>query len=686
MNNRFKKALNVTLNILIAAGLTGGIWALGFVFPDTGALFQILVSVAAFLLIAMMAANFTLTLRFNKKLGDMTVQQQHDFAFSKKSEIENDSTRVRAKIKKYSDIAYAYYYIVMALLLFFSFCLGKLTPFFMVDSGEAVVLALLLMLTALFVFGLLSTLIAFGTGLNLNKKVILSKGDFPAIFECVKKAADKLGCGKEFVLFIGETTSITEYGSKIYITISPMEMYSLTKNEFYSIMLHEFAHFYNSDTQLSWAYTKINNRLGADGNTPVTSIASVMFLSFLNHLISLNYEILLLFISRQFENRADNAVKKEGMERDFINATAKLSLYHLFDGTNTPELNYYIYESETPRKDYVEYYYSVYEKYLEKCGERWNFIIKNRLPARIDTHPTFKQRMENMDFYDYDYTTKETDAAFIAERAKLTDRFNELIGENIEKTYKNQREYLYVSRKETLDNYNGAATSGQEISVTDKLNYADALMGIDYDAAERLLKEVLEKTPDNAQANYFMAVIKRDAFDESCVEYAYKAIESNIRYTDQALPLIGTYALDAGRQDLLDEYRNRAVELGQSERDDAKNSELTPKDKLVTSTLGKEFFDEFVKFLNEKTGDSLTELRCAKKKDYDVHIFGFAFKQAYLKNYEKVLDLMNDVNAFLSAANIGSYSLFFLSYRLAAAKLKKAPCSLIYSKKKSNIG
>ncbi|MDR1697374.1 MAG: M48 family metalloprotease [Erysipelotrichaceae bacterium] len=679
---KIRKILHYSLRALIAIMIVVSLFLLGFWLNNYHQVFLAIFFPSLGLIVLSIVINLVLAIKYKKRYEKMNAKEMHAFVFDRKDTVEKNYHDESKKMDKYIKLSYIYFSFCIILLFILVFSFGVVSRLIPNDGEEdPIMLAIIVLILVTFILTDLLAIIMPSKTIALEKRSLLKATDYPALFNCVKRAALKAGINRSFHLYSSDVISIIEEGKDIIITVNIYETALLTYQEFYSIMLHEFAHFKNRDTNLSLKYRRFHDRWISDNHDfqNETRWRSV-FLTFPMIVLHLHYETLLTFASMAFEVAADEFVKKEQCEQDFINALAKGTLLTLFNASCVTELQYWIYETKEPVKNYAEIYLKTFNKYLVREQEKWNFILRNMLPPRISTHPTFKQRMENLDCSYYNYETKETDESFISEQRKLISYLNNQIYQNTIKTYETERKQKYLQREKIIADYRARTEVSGPLTLNEVIDVTEALLGIDDLEAIKILEQYLEVKPDEAQVKLQLAVIYYYHFDAKCVDYAKEVIQLNPRFAEAARDIIGHYALNVGRQDLVDEYRAGMIEAAQTSINLEKELELKRFDKLEGHGFKEETMKQLWDFVSTKADGKLRAIYGVKKVGKEIYYFGFVFNYRFLSTPE-FAQLHSEIFTFITSLGIKYFELCVLfNNNWITSKIKYTKGALIYKK------
>lgn len=569
MKKRFLNVLRVLICALCALAVAVGGVLIGYLLPKPAAWVAIPVFAA---ILVLMAVNLVLFVRFSKKYKDMSARQVYDYTVKVQEEMEKDYLAAeRAALRS---IARADGMLAVMIVLCFLLCMFIGAARAAWTGGPITVLVLLLYS----LFGLAVTLSA-----PLDQKNYLREKDYPLLYATVMRAAQTVGYKGKIRIELSVSIGVSEVGNGVIIGLKSAETALLTREELYTVMLHEFAHVVNVDTGRSRKFARAKDRF-SDREIVLEPLCDLFFCYYIQN-ASMNIMMYESLATRHHEMLADEKVRVSGNAQTYINATAKAALFALYDAHPFRETRYDCYAGETPPENLVSLDLATFRSALERYGERWRQVLADELPARIASHPTFKQRMQAMGVDTYDSDTAETDENYISEMNKLIAFANRQNCEAIAPQYERAHKEAYLSRKKQMEKYEKSVEEGKELSLDQLVRSMQAFYIVDNEKALAVADKLLAADPDSAYAHLYRGNIFFDELDSRCVEEFRAAMCANHRMVEYCLEQIGQFALLSGNEQLLQEYRASAPETAQEAYDREKQTEWTKKIPLHPTAL-----------------------------------------------------------------------------------------------------
>ncbi len=593
-----QKGKNIALTVLgyaVSIAICLAAWGLGLasqVSPGTG---KALWGTSVVLLIGMAVANAVCRSRFKGAMNRKSAQELYEGELRYKEETDASPETREKSINGYLAAAAVWEAAVILLLLagcFFAGC-GS-WPVQSEEPGTMFTVSLTFSIIAVFVLeGYVSALLK-----NPDEKPeglpSLTREEFPLAYALVQKAAEAAGIRKKLRIYlVPDGFAVSEQRGCVNVFFNGQIFSILTDEEAYAVLLHEFAHVRNEDTLKSAKRAGLGNRLRLSPEEPIA--AAWLLFGWFSERAAFEAERGALYDNRRREILADAFVRESGLAQAYVNATAKATLYALYSEETTPEYYEAIFAGEKYPDDICGLRLSVFEQYLEKRGERWDFILRHELTKRVDSHPTFRMRMEHMGKDDYDVSARETDPESRKERDKmrrllsdLTRAFDELRFDEMRKDW---NESLENRRK-----FEEAERTGADVTTEELIRWADSLQGIYDDCVFRMAERLEKKNPGSALAAYYKGWILAGRGDEACLPLLYHAAEE-ADFADAAMERAGMFCVRSGNQALLDDYRARTVPTLQKVMDDAERNKISPFEKFEPCDIPEELFRPFLERL-----------------------------------------------------------------------------------------
>lgn len=608
--NKFDKKLlfNELFSFLIAAVLCVGSWLVGYFFVQTNTTLVVLAVVGVVGLFIAAIVNFWLYRRFGHNLYKMNVREANDFLNEKKADIENNYAEAEKNVDKHLRTTFVTAVVYFVLFIVVSFLLGAAEPKFTDDDGG--VSLSVLPLICLIQQGIVAFLTVNSRDDGESSAPDVDEKDFPLIASAVKESAKLANIDMPIRLVLSMSgIGVAETKNELLIFLNPVEVALLTRDELKSVMLHEFAHFINSDTARSHRYERFNAKISG-------SLSQFGIVAFLGIQISQTVfatELYNVVSSRKRESDADAFVIEKGEAQNYVNATAKAALYSLYRGYEWKATSFDVFAGDEPVSDYTHRDLANFKTQFEVYRDRWFFTLENELPQRVDSHPTFAMRKKACAVETFDAETVETDEKYIAEQDKLLSFADKEIHDTYPPdVFALDKQYGYTAKIELFKKYEAATGDDLKlyfVSDNEILEIAQAYIGVDDQKALEILGRVLENS--NISLAYFLkGLILSREYDDGCID-AFKAAAKNSAFFEESMEHIAVYALKTGKQELIDTYRKNIVDDTQKNIDNDKLTEIVGK-KLSASDGDELLKNEIVGAVKSYWGDALRAVYLAE--------------------------------------------------------------------------
>ncbi|MDE7439664.1 MAG: hypothetical protein K2N23_04065, partial [Clostridia bacterium] len=319
-------------------------------------------------------------------------------------------------------------------------------------------------------------------------------------------------------------------------------------------------------------------------------------------------------------------------------------------------------------------------KHRDLHEKEWREMLEKELPARVDSHPTFKNRMAALSCESYDAKKEETDPTYIAEQREIIVAADERMNEENEKHYDEIRKDAYLDRKKIIEEYEEAVKNGKEIPDNKLFEYIQAFFGIDDDIALQLADRA-STLPNPTVANYYKANILFNRNDDGCIDLLKAIARStdNMELAMSATEHLGEYALKTGNEELLNEYRRTTADIVQASRDKGernrfgKNSTVTKcdiDDKALSEITGG-IDDELLSKISEIYIGTFTDTDGKKHYPVAVRLKGRKITENY-DVYQKLSEYLFGFNGKYDFILIPSYTRQFK--KLINKVIEKGSC------------
>lgn len=260
--------------------------------------------------------------------------------------------------------------------------------------------------------------------------------EYPELNQLAREVGDLAGVSLPIRLYFGdENIGVTQIGNIIAVFLSPFLTNLLTREEMKQVLLHEMGHIVNKDAQLSQRYQTITARWSTQTFGLVTWFGT-MLMTIPTEQLQTQCALYAITTSRKQEEAADNLVKERGQSQQLANALAKVSMLDFFQSEPCRELGFDQYDSPEPSRHLCDDQLTLYYRQLEQNEDRWRGFLSRQLPAKIDTHPIFRQRLEHLGVETYDVWTREPDGPYSQDLARIREADNQTAFQHLSQQFR----------------------------------------------------------------------------------------------------------------------------------------------------------------------------------------------------------------------------------------------------------
>lgn len=621
--------------------------------------------------------NKLLMIVIQRKFMHMKVAEMQQYIQSHRELAEKTSAKKLAHVKK-----------IKILTDLYAILIGILAVGLALSAGEVFSSAFCMVFGFLSMFLLLAVLhrIRFAPPEVMfeENKVYVSANDYPNLYALARKAADTLSCGGRIRIAITRdcNAGIANIGGIYSVQLGVIMLSVMSEEEVYNILLHEFSHMQKNmgpSSKEGW----YNEHITADRRKNyIKKIASLLF-DFPDITYTLQFGLYLYASSILCESEADLAMARYGDAAAAASALLKLKYHDLYEWEEPTYDEPSFFEAEDPRKIYITMEIDAFKRAMERNAKKWNGLVDVEILARSASHPTLKMRLEALGVTDYKIIYPEEDGSFRDECNKALAFAEELLfTEYVVPTYEKDRKEYYLEPKEKVEAWENA---GRPLSAEEYRDVRGALCWLGRrQEADELMQRAMRELPDlsNHFAYFAHGCFLLNSYDETGIEYIYHAIESNSNYIDEGLQTIGEFCCLMGKQDELEVYRQKAVEIAQNQSDKfSKGAFLDKKDNLSAEHLPEGMGEEILSYIRSVDKDVIDKIYVVRKTIADDYFTSaFVIKFAEGTEDETIDEIMHKIFSYLDTCNYDWHFSLFTYEEVAAVRVDKIENSCVYSR------
>ena len=588
----------------------------------SGWLLGISLAVAA----ASLLLNIVLEKWYAGRFNNRQVSQVYQYVYSHREHAQRKAQEKLTLLKRWRFFTGAYGVLLGVLGLCVALCGGIL-----LDTGSAVALCFAASILIMCAF----SRIRFRVSQDVfdEDKSYVSEEQYPHLYALAEKAARTVGChgSIKIALLTGCNAGIAKVGQAYSVQLGVILLCSLSEEEMYCVLLHEFAHMTadNSETikagnYHTWIY---------GGKTPhFLSGLTNLFFSFFDGFYALQFALYAYAAAIGTESAADQAMLLSNDPEAVASALLKLKYYELFDWEKGTQDEPCRYESETPDPQVLARELERFRQAMEQKSGKWQQLVDAEIQSRSASHPTLKLRLEALGIREPHLLAAPADCDYAKECEKAREYVENLICGKLSQSFEERRKERYWKLKAQVEAWEEA---GKPVVAEE---YGDILWALRQlgrnTEAFALCERAIEELPAAASCDgYFIRGCYRlHSYDERGIEDIYFAIENNSNYLEEGIDTIGTFCCLTGNQKELDIYRQKALELAQKQKDEySQVSVLTKKDRLSEESLPEGMLDDILAYIRSVDEGQIEKIYLVRKtitEDFFTSVFVIRFDLA----------------------------------------------------------
>ena len=489
----------------------------------------------------------------------------------------------------------------------------------------------------------------------------VSSEDFPELYALAHKAADTLHCkGNIRISILSDCNAgIAKVGKTYSIQLGAFLLNILSKEELFTVLLHEMAHIAGSSSS-SMKELDHYNWLRNDRNPNALSGLVSKFFLYPDSIYCFHYSLYQYASSLENEKMADRVMSTFGNPQCAASALLKLKYTDLFSwekGTYDAES---FYVSEEFSKNFLETEIEQFKNALSHRQESWYQLIDNEILSRNASHPTLKMRLEILGVSNPELRLPQTSDAYAQECFKAVRFFEELSYSIHEKYYKERRKQYYLNY---LDLVNAWESDGKPLIPEAYRDVDHALRNLGrVTEANQLCERAICELPANAShyAYFMKGCYLLHSYDPAGLNFIYHAIENNSNYIDEGLDVIGSFCCLVGREDDLEIYRQRAIELAQKQADYYDEVSVLQKwDHLTGEQLPAELYEAIMQYIASIDHGHIAKIYLVRKiitNDFFTSAFVIRFEADSSEEIQE--EILHKIFSYLDTCSDWQFSLF----------------------------
>lgn len=443
---------------------------------------------------------------------------------------------------------------------------------------------------------------------------VLNRNEYPQIYAAVDRAAKALDCRGDVTVLLSMdcNASILRDGNKFYLQIGIVLLDIVSEEELYSICLHEFSHV--SDKNRANEFEMKYGLWVAEGK-PHSRLMAFFgnIFTFFEVYYLFNHMIYSYATSVVRESEADRDMLVYGDAKTAASALLKLSYDDKFQWENGVDDEEPMFARETPDPHFLSGRIAQFKAAIEARHADWDAMIDLEILPNNASHPTKKMRFEILGIENPELIEDTSSPEYRAELQKALDFADRKFAEGWV-NYEQTRKEAYL---EPLARVTAWQESGSPVTAE---GFGDVLSDLrqlcrQTEADELCERAIAELDENSSPLAYYQKGCKLlYRYDPAGVDLIYHAMETNHNFMDEGLQMIGQFYCMTGREKELLEYRARAQQMAQKDKDEYSQTGILSKaDKLSAEHLPEGMLEDILTFIRSIDGDIVKNVYLVRK-------------------------------------------------------------------------
>ena len=458
---------------------------------------------------------------------------------------------------------------------------------------------------------------------------VLNRSEYPKIYAVVDRAANALGCRGDITVRLNMdcNAGILRDGKTFYLQIGIVLLNILSEEELYSICLHEFSHVADKNRA-----NDFEMKYGAwvGGGKPYGGL-----MLFVNNIFTF-FDVYYLFNHMTYsyatsvvhESEADRDMLTHGDAKTAASALLKLSYDDKFQWENGVDDEESQFVSEVPDPHFLSGRLDAFKAAIEARHADWDAMIDLEILPNNASHPTKRMRFDILGIEHPELIEDTSSPEYRAELQKALDLADEKFASGWV-NYEQTRKEAYL---EPLARINAWKEQGSPVTAE---GFGDILsdlrqLGRQTEADELCERAIAELDENSSPLAYYQKGCKLlYRYDPAGVDLIYHAIEVNYNFMEEGLQMIGQFFSMTGREKELQEYRERARQMAQRDKDEySQAGVLSKRDKLGADQMPDGMLEnilEFIHSIDEGIIKNIYRVRKTVTESFFVSVFVIHF-------------------------------------------------------------
>ena len=663
--NRIKNIIASIISMILGAITICFTYFIGVQFR--GQVNESLPAIVTVLLLVILVVNILYKAIKNKKMNKMKVAEVNEMFLNRKKSIKENFDHSTKRVHKTAFICKIYIAFITVFMHINAFLLGTS------EYAEARFILLLIFMTGGIYIRFIGAIIDKP---KIKPEDFLPHNEYRELYSIADKAMKQAGVEGTIYISTGNSfdAAISKQGDIYILFIGAIMINTLSREELYNVLLHEFAHHSKQYTPKS-TYGFFNRFIEheTDGSTITDIIITLPMMKY-----GEEYIYYTIFASEYIESMADSVTIKNGNPQAFASALAKCNFYDSYGEVLYKYQIKPLFESETVTENVATLNFEAFLNSVNDNGEKWLKSYEKEIQPRNATHPVFRLRRDAVGVKadEVNWSLNISGDGLDNERIAILKHVDNEIAKNLSENYEELRKENYLK---PLGIINDWENNKDNYSSAELIPVIDALAGLmRYDDAEKLCDKIIAEE-ENKYATAYPKQFKGSMMllrdDPKGIDLLYEAIELNSNFLESSINQIGEFACRNGLQDELDKYREKSVALTQKMIDeDEKANVLTQSDKVIEDDISENMLKAHIDYICS-VSDKIESIYLIKKvinESFYSHVFLIEFDKDTTS--DTIDDAMNKIFRYLDTLDDEQYSLFLYNkfYKNIVKKVKNA--------------
>ena len=434
---------------------------------------------------------------------------------------------------------------------------------------------------------------------QIIRQSCVERKDYPLLYAMAEKARDALGCTGDIQIDISSecNAGLAMNRGTHYVALGVTLLSILNEEEVYAVLLHEFGHAAAS-TQAVERESSYSLWLNASARGRIMDFLLFALFGFFDVKYAMQYQLYEYAVSLQQEFAADQAMIRHGDPAAAGSALLKLAYFDYYSWENIRQPN--LYAAETMSRTSLRSSIAAFRKAIAHRADDWKEMAEKEIQSRSASHPTLKARLEAMGIHTVAAAPGSCSEAYRSEVDKALNYVDDYIYQAMAPDFAENRQIYYL---EPLADVQKWEADGQPLSPEICTDILLALRALGrYEDMEALCDRAIRELPlySSHDAWYLKGTLLLHRYDPRGLDCLYKAIEANSNHLEEGLEVIGRFCCLTGRQQELEVYRQKALELAQKDMDTFSHMEtLERTDDLSEEHLPQALMTSLTDFLRQ---------------------------------------------------------------------------------------